>query len=89
MCGRAVQDLVLSTRRKETRLKLEAGEFPMFLEVEDEAIIRAYILFKTLHQHSRVHSTSQRNPMRQSSRLIKGSLRLFGISVTTQWEVRD
>jgi hypothetical protein len=38
MCGRAVQDLVLPTKRKETRLKLEAGEFPMFLDVENGQI---------------------------------------------------
>ncbi|KGO39200.1 hypothetical protein PEX1_063420 [Penicillium expansum] len=44
MCGRAVQDLVLPTEREETRLKLEAGEFPMFLEVENEAIKRVYVL---------------------------------------------
>lgn len=44
MCGRAVQDLVLPTECKETRLKLESGEFPMFLEIENKAIKRVYIL---------------------------------------------
>lgn len=44
MCGRAVQDLVLPTEREETRLQLEAGDFPMFLEIENEAIKRVYIL---------------------------------------------
>lgn len=44
MCGRAVQDLVLPTECKETRLKLESGDVPMFLEIEDEAIKRVYFL---------------------------------------------
>lgn len=44
ICSRAVQSLVLPTERKETRLKLEAGEFPMFLEMENEAIKRIYVL---------------------------------------------
>ncbi|KAJ5208039.1 hypothetical protein N7449_002418 [Penicillium cf. viridicatum] len=44
MCGRAVQDLVLPTECKETRLKLESGEVPIFLEIEDEAIKRVYFL---------------------------------------------
>lgn len=44
MCKRAVQDLVLPTEREETRLKLEAGEFPMFLDIENEAIKRIYVL---------------------------------------------
>ncbi|KAL3460047.1 hypothetical protein BJX64DRAFT_300957 [Aspergillus heterothallicus] len=43
MCGRAVQDLVLPTNRRETRLKLESGEFPMFLDVENGVINRIYV----------------------------------------------
>ncbi|KAJ5587269.1 uncharacterized protein N7459_003034 [Penicillium hispanicum] len=44
MCGRSVQNLVLPTRCEETRLKLEAGDFPMFLDIEDGAIKRIYVL---------------------------------------------
>lgn len=44
MCGRSVQHLVLPAGYKETRLKLEAGEFPMFLDIENEAIKRIYVL---------------------------------------------
>ncbi|KAJ5424671.1 hypothetical protein N7445_010644 [Penicillium cf. griseofulvum] len=44
MCGRAVRVLVLPTEREETRLQLETGEFPMFLDIETGAIKRVYIL---------------------------------------------
>ncbi|GAB1208781.1 hypothetical protein APSETT445_007542 [Aspergillus pseudonomiae] len=44
MCGHASQDLVLPTGCEETCLKLESGNFPMFLDIENEAIKRIYVL---------------------------------------------
>ncbi|KAK1139819.1 hypothetical protein N8T08_011144 [Aspergillus melleus] len=44
MCGRAVQSLVLPIGCEETRLRLEAGELPMFLDIEGAAFKRVYIL---------------------------------------------
>lgn len=44
ICSHAVQSLVLPTERKEKTLKLEAGEFPLFIEMDDEAIKRIYVL---------------------------------------------
>lgn len=44
MCGHAVQNFVVPMKRQETCLKLDAGEFPVFLDLDRETIQRVYIL---------------------------------------------
>jgi hypothetical protein len=65
MCGRSVQDLVLPVEHKETRLKLESGEFPMFLELENDTVNRVYLLIPNpvdaflLREWRRTHRISE------------------------------
>ena len=43
LCGRSVQELVIPTGCEETRLNLDAKDFPMFLDIGNRAIKRIYV----------------------------------------------
>ncbi|KAJ5164767.1 uncharacterized protein N7500_006597, partial [Penicillium coprophilum] len=58
MCGRTVKDLVLPTEREGARLKLRSGEFPMFLDIENEAIKRPVDAF-LLQEWRKTHRISE------------------------------